>query len=286
MNGEKIVDLTIPVGVTSIGSYVFNNCYSLKSISISSSVTSIGVKAFADCAFLDTVAFSQRLKIISASAFSGCSNLSSLRLPDSVEKIEANKAAFCRMDALDNIVIPDRVTELPTIMDTHEVSIPLYDYIDHGWKSKDSPPASYYEERQMYQDKITDTIHTPYGVFQHMKSLKSIAVPGSVEIIDVCCFANCDLLESVKLQEGTKKIRDYAFAECPKLREVILPHSLEVIERYAFKKCIMLKTVYLSPSIRLIEEGAFEGCNDLIIYGEPNSYAEKMQRKWIEILCI
>lgn len=243
---------------------------------IPSRVTDISACAFYNCESLNKVDFSYGLRTISSSAFSGCNCLSSLILPDSVEVIKSGKDSFLRMDTLDAITISNRVSELPTFFDTREVKYPLFNgYIDHGWKSKSPPPVSYYDERETYQDTLSETIHIPYGMFQHMKSLESVTVPGSVGMIDVCCFADCESLETVILHEGTKLIRDYAFANCPKLREVVLPNSLETIERYAFKGCSALNLLYIGPNVSLIEEGVFEGCTSLTVFVQAGSYAEK-----------
>lgn len=46
---DKIKNITIEDGVTSIGSYAFRNCSNLTSITIPSTVKSIGDMAFAGC---------------------------------------------------------------------------------------------------------------------------------------------------------------------------------------------------------------------------------------------
>ena len=49
INGEKITDLVIPAGVTSIGGYAFSCCFGLTSVTIPEGVTSIGDSAFYAC---------------------------------------------------------------------------------------------------------------------------------------------------------------------------------------------------------------------------------------------
>ena len=52
LNGERVVDLVIPEGVTSIGNHAFDGCGSLSSIVIPEGVTSIGRYAFYNCSSL------------------------------------------------------------------------------------------------------------------------------------------------------------------------------------------------------------------------------------------
>ena len=63
LNDMLVKDLTIPDGVTSIGDYAFNYCYSLTSVVIPDSVTSIGKYAFC------------------------CTKMTSITIPDSVTSI-------------------------------------------------------------------------------------------------------------------------------------------------------------------------------------------------------
>ena len=55
LNGEEIIDLIIPNGVTSIKDFTFINCSSLKSVTIPNSVTSIGKNSFLGCSGLTTI---------------------------------------------------------------------------------------------------------------------------------------------------------------------------------------------------------------------------------------
>lgn len=49
LNGEKVTDLVIPNGITSIGDYAFISCSGLTTVDIPNSVTSIGDYAFEGC---------------------------------------------------------------------------------------------------------------------------------------------------------------------------------------------------------------------------------------------
>lgn len=97
-------------GVTSIGDYAFQHCYSLNSITISSVVTSIGNYAFMRCYSLASLTISSSLKNIGTYAFSSCQSLSSLIIPNNVTGLMSSMVQSCV--SLTNIIIPNSVTTI------------------------------------------------------------------------------------------------------------------------------------------------------------------------------
>ncbi|MDR0474444.1 MAG: leucine-rich repeat domain-containing protein [Treponema sp.] len=90
---------TIPVGVTSIGSWAFDGCTGLTGITIPSSVTS--VDGFGGCTGLTTVNIPSGVTSIASIAFEGCANLASVTIPGSVTRIGGY--AFYKCDNLNRI---------------------------------------------------------------------------------------------------------------------------------------------------------------------------------------
>ena len=74
-------------GVTSIGEHTFNECYSLKSITIPNDVTSIGDYAFSRCYSLTNIAIPDNVTSIESNTFYGCYSLTSIVIPNSVTSI-------------------------------------------------------------------------------------------------------------------------------------------------------------------------------------------------------
>ena len=75
LNGELVTNLTIPHGVTSIGTSAFNSCSGLTNVTIPDSVTSIGNYAFRNCSGLTSVIIGNGVTSIEESAFIDCSGL-------------------------------------------------------------------------------------------------------------------------------------------------------------------------------------------------------------------
>ena len=86
--------LIIEPGVTSIGTWAFNNCSWLTgTLSIPSTVTSIGTGAFSGCTGLTGLTMSEGLETLKDFAFDGCVNIEgTIEIPSSVTSI--GQAAF------------------------------------------------------------------------------------------------------------------------------------------------------------------------------------------------
>ena len=74
--------VVIPSTVTEIGSYAFQNCTGLQSVTIPGSVTTIGYEAFYGCTGLRTVTLNSGLITIKSQAFRKCTAISSITIPN------------------------------------------------------------------------------------------------------------------------------------------------------------------------------------------------------------
>lgn len=105
LNGEIVVDLVIPDGVTQINEYVFEGCSSIKSVKIPSSVKEIGWAAFRDCSNLKKAVLN--CPVIENFSYSP---ISEIEIGDSV--ISIGNRAFRNLTNLTSIVIPDNVKSI------------------------------------------------------------------------------------------------------------------------------------------------------------------------------
>ena len=82
LDGKKVTDLVIPVGVTRIGEFAFDNCSDLTSVTISDGVTGIGKCAFRKCSNMTSVTIPPSLAIVEGSAFLWCFGLNAVYISD------------------------------------------------------------------------------------------------------------------------------------------------------------------------------------------------------------
>lgn len=109
-NCHSLKNVTISNDALNIGEYVFRACRVLMTIVVPTSVTSIGIGAFALCSSLTQVIIPNNVTQINTSTFATCLCLTSVILPSSVTRI--GKYAFSSCYSLKNIIIPNSVTNI------------------------------------------------------------------------------------------------------------------------------------------------------------------------------
>ena len=107
---EKLQKIDIPNSVVEIGRAAFMNCVGFTAVEIPNSVTKIGMSVFCGCTKLKSVVIPSSVVSIGGSAFARCSELSSIQLPNSLTEIEPSTFSSC--DRLTSIVIPEGVKRI------------------------------------------------------------------------------------------------------------------------------------------------------------------------------
>jgi len=108
--GKKETAYSVPVSVTSIGMYAFQECSRLKEITIPSGITNIDTCAFSGCSSLLDITIPNTVTGIAGLTFSGCSSLTSITIPSSVTYIEYG--AFSGCSSLESVILPNSVTSI------------------------------------------------------------------------------------------------------------------------------------------------------------------------------
>ena len=218
LNGQKLVSVTVPEGVTEVKAYTFYGFKDLIQVTLPEGVTAIGIHAFSDCSSLTSITLPQGLTAIGRSAFGDCSSLTGITIPASVTTI--GNSAFYGCSSLTSITIPEGVTAIG-------------EYAFYGCSL------------------ISITI--PEGVtaigdsaFFSCNSLTGVTIPKSVTTIGEGAFSRCRSLTSINIPESVTSIGNSAFQFCGSLISITIPESVTTIGRSAFYGCGSLKDVSIT----------------------------------------
>ena len=198
-NCTNLEEVIIPSTVRAIESYAFFDCASLETLTIPAS--SIGWEAFAECTKLESVKFLNKVNEIGECAFNKCSSLKRLTLPDGLDCIEGGLFNGCT--SLQEVTIPDSVASIG------------------------------------------------YHVFSGCSSLKRLTVPKKVSLIGHW-FYDCTSLESVTIHKNVTEIYTNVFDTCPNVTLYVEAGSYA--EEYA--KRIGVRYKIIQPDDIFIDQGS------------------------------
>lgn len=207
----SLTTVTIGNGVTHIGNAAFNECYSLASVTIPNSVTEIGNGAFNLCSDLSSVEIPSSLTVISSALFFGCTSLASITIPEGVTEI--GDAAFEWCTSLTSVSIPASVQSIGegVFGSCTNLSSITVDAANTVYDSRDNCNAII--------ETSTNTL---------IAGCMSTIIPASVTAIGGYAFYECTGLTSVTIGNEVIAIDDYAFANCKGLTSITVENETPI----------------------------------------------------------
>ena len=212
---QQITALSIEKGVTSIGSYAFENCSGLTgNLVIPEGVTTIATEAFSGCSGLTgNLVIPDSVTTIGYGAFSACSGLTGdLVIPKGVTRI-SNRAFYNCSGFSGNLIIPEGVTN---------ISISAFENCSG----------------------LTGNLVIPNGVtylgdfaFRGCSGFTgSLIIPDTVTYLSPEVFNNCTgLTGNLVIPKGISTISYYAFYNCNGLTgHLVIPENIASIQSHAF----------------------------------------------------
>jgi len=239
-----------------IGSYAFNDCSRLKTITLPENLRDIGEYAFYGCVNLETINLNSR----SLSNFSGKTSDPSLDnyvfYNAGVESsgISVNVGPYVEK-------IPAFMFIPSVVLEKNENNEYVKD-VNGNNKYQGSPKIT-----TLNLDNATRLSEIKEKAFLGVATLTGhVKFPSPLTLIGSNAFQATGLT-SISL-ENTKinKINSTAFSNCKNLSgEIIMPYTLETIDNYSFLGCSKLKHVDLSNCVNLknINVNVFQGCSSL-----------------------
>ena len=291
----SLKSVEIPGTVESVGWKAFADC-GLEELHLRAGIKKIEDCAFLRCSSLKSVEIPGSVEVVGEYAFNGCDGLEELRLGAGIKKIE--NSAFGRCSSLRRVFLPSTIEELESYAFDESVAVITNEGVLASRKVGLREHGSFYSDASLEKPedalkylkwkntkkgvRITGcniafegtmtipsringiaVVEIGEGAFYHCRSIKSVEIPDSVEVVGEEAFAYCSGLEELRLGAGIKKIEDWAFWRCRSLKRVEIPGSVESVGEGAFCKCSELEELHLRAGIKKIEDSAFDSCESL-----------------------
>ena len=240
-------------------------------------VTSIGSQAFEDCTSLKEVTIGNGVTYIPFETFACCTSLINITIPDSVTSIGA--AALADTAWYDNQ--PDGVVYAGKV---------AYEYKGKGEMPentkitlKDDTVGIAYGAfagcKNLAEITIPNSVTSiDWNAFDGCTSLTEVTIPNSVTSIGDGAFCDCTGLTEVTIPDSVTSIGGYAFAGCTSLTEVTIPNSVTSIGMLVFADCTNLAEITIPNSVTSIGEEAFGYCTSL-----KDVYYTGTRKEWKKI---
>ena len=224
--------VTVPEGTLEIGTCVFENRKTLRSVILPESLKTIGYEAFRGSA------------------------LRFIRIPQHVTDIDFR--AFLDCTELTEFLVDERN--------------PVYCSLDGVLFSKDRKKLIAYPAAKQGRFTLPYTVEeVSKAAFSGCTGLTEIVLTKGLRQIGKSAFSGCTGLRTVTIQEGCKVLPMCLFKDCTALTDVRLPESLKEIGAQAFQKCSSLKAFVCPDGLERIYYQAFAGCSALHEVRLPDS---------------
>lgn len=237
-NCVNIRAISLPIGVSVIGSSAFSGCRALQEIALPAGVAKIGYSAFAECESLRNVVIPAGVTQIESSTFRECQSLERVTLPAGLLRIDYCAFASCRR--LSVINIPTTVSEIG---------------VGAFWG------CSSLGSGVVIVDNCLLNANDGYPA--------DVRILDSVRLIAGGAFSECENLRSLVLPKGLRVIPESLCEDCKGLKSVSIPASVREIGDYAFEGCYSLESITLPEGVRSLGWGAFDGCASIRSFHVP-----------------
>ena len=199
------------------------------------------------------------IKIIGRECFAGMQGIESIVIPEGVYKIEIG--AFYQCSRLKNVVLPKSLIEIENGAFSDCIALAKIE-LPYGIKTLGH---IFFREHNVRVYSVEGC-----GCFQNCTSLKSIALPDSLQKIGDGCFCGCTSLKTINLSYIQILGRE-CLKGCTSLKSINLPSSLQVIGDRCFEDFTWLESIDLPDSIQKFGDECFKGCTSLKSINLPAS---------------
>lgn len=192
---DKLVGVQFNDGLQVIGEHAFQDCTSLRSVTLPSTVTKLEWQAFTDCNNLIDVELNEGLNSIGVNVFRDCKSLRIVTLPSTITKL--GSSAFTCCESLTNVQLNEG---LQLIGD-----------------------GAFRQCTALRSVTLPSTVmQVGHCAFSHCHNLAEVRFNEGLQTIGEVAFEGCTSLRSVTIPSTVTELGYGAFWHCSTLSDVIL----------------------------------------------------------------
>lgn len=305
---SNLTTINFPMGLQKIEGQAFYACSKLKQANLPDSVKSVGRQAFEACRSLSKVTLSKDMTTISSYTFEGCSKLSSISIPSNIKVIGAGSFSNT---GLKTITIPSTVGSVQSSAFSYCTALEKANYscsmvpdrlFDGSYNLKTITWSG--KVRKIGSEAFYNTGFTEFTIpstvtsvgtraFSYCRNLKTLTISKNVEEIPQEIVSYSKKLQTVKIEDGVKRIGtdafdnaymryiqipasvnsigNGAFRNASQLRSIKIPSKVKTIKKETFMDCKRLTSITFRKGVTKIGESAFENCKGLKTVSIPGN---------------
>ena len=314
LNGEKVVHLVIPNSITSLAPYIFAGC-SAEKITLPKHGMKLGNCVFRGMTNIKSVEIPEGSDVGEA-LFEFCYSLKEITLNKKCSfgylglgmSLDNGVYTFSLCDSIENIILNEGVTELPSIfgrrydreyskqgiktLELNSITIPSS--LEHVGIMVNSDTCRFHNEKDWWQVSPSFVYRSPHLYIGNSPiewPSGDVVIPDGVTRIMAGKFYSLYNNESenakvtsIKIPNSVTSIGDFAFEGLTSVKEITLPENLEYIGRFAFNKMSSLENITaksISPAQTEQETwGEDEGFYDTVRLYIPEGYKALYEELW------
>ena len=260
-----IRSITIPEGVTQIGSDAFRDCTELTSICFPEGLERICSYAFENCKALKEIEFTGDPAFYEAGCFNGVTATAYYPAWNTNWLSMANSTGSIKYVPKYN-VDPDALIASGTFGENLSWTVIGSGKLTISGTGEMPDVSSSTVPWRVYREALTSVVIEPgvtgicASAFRSCVRVESISIPDSVARIGKNAFSSCRALKEIRIPDGVTELTDYVFSSCSSLRRIELPEGITSIGMEAFYFCIALTDITLPEALESIGYMAFSYC--------------------------